>query len=97
MPIYHNGSNKWLLEFKNEDKNHTFVMNGKNSSTTPAVVFLIPKEAENKEIIEFNNREIGFLPKIVFCEPGSYTMLGKISMMMNRVEVQSDMINKLVY
>ena len=97
VPIYHNGSNKWLLEFKNEDKNHTFVMNGKNSSTTPAVVFLIPKEAENKEIIEFNNREIGFLPKIVFCEPGSYTMLGKISMMMNRVEVQSDMINKLVY
>jgi len=29
VPIYHNGSNKWLLEFKNEDKNHSFVMNGK--------------------------------------------------------------------
>jgi len=58
---------------------------------------LIPKEAENKEIIEFNNRKIGFLPKIVFCEPGSYTMLDKKSKMMNRVKVQSDMKSKLVY
>lgn len=97
VPISDNGSNKWLLEFKNEDKNNSFVLNGKDSSTTPAVVFLIPKEAENKEIIKFNNREIGFLPKIVFCEPGSYTMLGKKSKMMNRLKVQSDMINKLVY
>ena len=97
VPISDNGINKWLLDFKNEDKNNSFVLNGKDSSTTPAVVFLIPKEAENKEIIEFNNREIGFLPKIIFCEPGSYTMLGKKSKMMNRLKVQSDMINKLVY
>jgi hypothetical protein len=97
MPIFDNGSNKWLLEFKNEDKNNFFVLNGKDSSTTPAVVFLIPKEAENKEIIEFNNREIGFLPKIVFCEPGSYTILGKKSKMMNRIKVQSDTVNKIIY
>jgi hypothetical protein len=97
VPISDNGSNKWLLHFKNEDKSNSLVMNGKNSSTTPAVVFLITKEAENKEIIEFNNREIGFLPKIVFCEPGSYTILGKKSKMMNRIIVQSDTINKLVY
>lgn len=97
VPISDNGSNRWLLEFKNDDKNNFFVLNGKDSSTTPAVVFLIPKEAGNKEIIEFNNREIGFLPKIVFCEPGSYTMLGKKSKMMNRLKVQSDMINKFVY
>jgi len=97
VPISGNRSNSWLLEFKNEDKNDTFVMAGKNSSTTPAVVFLIPKEADNKEIVDFNNREIGFLPKIVFCEPGSYMMLGKTSKIMNRIKVQSDTVNKIIY
>ena len=97
VPISGNRSNRWLLEFKNEDKNDTFVMAGKNSSTTPAVVFLIPKEADNKEIVDFNNREIGFLPKIVFCEPGSYMMLGKTSKIMNRIKVQSDTVNKIIY
>jgi len=97
VPISDNGSNRWLLEFKNGDKIDTFVMNGKNNSTTPAVVFLIPKEAENKEIVNFNNIEIGFLPKIVFCEPGSYTILCKGSKMMNRIKVQSDTVNKIIY
>ena len=72
-------------------------MKGKNKSTTPAVVFLIPKKTGHKEIVEFNNREIGCLPTIVICEPGSYTILGKMSKMMNRIKVQSDTINKIIY
>ena len=92
-----NGSNKWLLEFKNEDKNNSFVLNGKDSSTTPAVVFLIPKEAGHKEIVEFNNREIRFLPTIVLCESGTYTISGKMSKLSNRIMVQSDTINKIIF
>ena len=97
VPISDNGSNMWLLEFKNGDKRSSFVMNGKDNSTTPAVVFLIPKKTGHKEIVEFNNREIGCLPTIVICESGSYTILGKMSKMMNRIKVQSDTINKIIY
>jgi hypothetical protein len=97
VPIPGNGSNMWLLEFKHRDIRISLVMHGKNESTTPAVVFLIPKETEHKEIIEFNNREIGFLPTIVICESGSYTILGKMSKMMNRIKVQSDAINKIIF
>ena len=97
VPISDNGSNMWLLEFKNENKKISFVMNGKNNSTTPAVVFLIPKETGNKEIIEFNNREIGFLPTVIICESGSYTIFGEKSKVKSRIKVQSDRINKLVY
>ena len=96
-PISDNGSNRWILEFQNENKKISFEMNGNFKSTTPAVVFLAPRKVENKEIIELNNREIGFLPKIVFCEPGSYAIIGKTSKINKRIMVQSDQVNTNIY
>jgi hypothetical protein len=96
-PISDNGNNRWILEFHNENKKISFEMNGNFKSATPAVVFLAPRKVENKEIIKFNNREIGFLPKIVFCEPGSYAIIGKTSKIKKRIMVQSDQVNTNIY
>ena len=96
-PIKGKGGNMWLLEFKDEDTRNDFVINGNNQATTPAVVFLEPKNFGQKEIIELNNQEIGALPTIVVCESGSYKIYGKMSKMMNRIEVQSDAINKIFF
>jgi hypothetical protein len=97
VPISGNGSNMWLLEFKHGDIRISLVMHGKNKSTTPAVVFLIAKETGHKELVEFNHREIGLLPTIVICESGSYTLSGKMSKVMKRIEVRSDTINQIIF
>jgi hypothetical protein len=96
-PISDKWNNRWLLEFQNENKKVSFEMNGNFKSTTPAVVFLAPRKVESKEIIEFNNREIGILPKIVSCEPGSYAIIGKISKINKKIKVQSDQVNNNIY
>jgi len=96
-PVTGNGSNMWHLEFQDEDIRMPLAMHGNNEDTTPAVVFLIPKETGQKEIIEFNNQEIGSLPTIVICESGSYTISGKMSKMMNRIKIQPDTINKIIF
>ena len=97
VPISENGSNRWLLEFRNKNKTNSFVMNGKNESATPAVVFLIPKETGRREIVEFNNREIGYLPTIVICESGNYIISGNMSKMMSGIKVLSDTVNKKIF
>ncbi len=96
-PVTGNGSNMWLLEFQGEDIRIPLAMHGNNKDTTPAVVFLIPRETGQKEIIEFNNQEIGSLPTIVICESGSYTLSGKMSKVVNRIKVQSDTINRIIF
>ena len=96
-PISDHGNNRWILEFKNENEKVSFEMNGNFKSTTPAVVFLAPRKVESKEIIELNNREIGFLPTMVLCEPGSYAIIGKTSKINKRIKVKSDKVNNKIF
>ncbi|MBW1698179.1 MAG: hypothetical protein JRH18_13625 [Deltaproteobacteria bacterium] len=96
-PITNNGSGMWFLEFQDKEFKTPLLLRGNNKDKTPAVVFLMPKEDDSKEIIEFNNKEIGPLPTIVICEPGNYEISGRKSKMMKRIKVQSEAINKIFF
>ena len=96
-PVKGSGSNMWRIQFEDEVTKIPLVINGNFKNTTPAVVFLIPKEADQKRIIKFDNQDIAAMPTIGICEPGSYTLSGEMLNLAKRINVQPDMINRIIY
>ena len=95
-PVKGRGSNLWLLQFEGGDTKVPLLLNGNIKDETPAVVFLIPKETDQKRIIKFDNQDIAAIPAIGICDPGSYTLSDEMNNMVKRIDVQPDMINRII-
>jgi hypothetical protein len=64
---------------------------------TPAVVFLIPKDAAAKETIKLNDQQLGMLPILAISDPGAFALSRKNSKSASQIHIRADTINKIIF
>jgi len=87
----------WYLLFANNNRQRTFKLEDISQDLTPAVVFLIPKDADAKETIKLNDQQLGMLPILAISDPGAFTLSQKNSKSASQIYIQPDTINKIIF
>jgi len=87
----------WYLLFADNNRQMALKLEDISQDLTPAVVFLIPKDADEKEAIKLNDQQLGMLPILAIGDPGAFTLSRKNSKFASRIHIQADTINKIIF
>lgn len=89
--------NAWYLQFVDNNRQRILKLENTSQDLTPAIVFLIPKDADAKATIKLNNQKLGVLPILAISDPGAFTLSRNDSKYASRILIQADTINKIIF
>jgi hypothetical protein len=89
--------NAWYLLFADNNRQMALKLEDISQDPTPAVVFLIPKDAAAKETIKLNYQQLGMLPILAISDPGAFALSRKNSKSASQIHIRADTINKIIF